>query len=92
MPLPRDGRDDHVGVPRGLLVAGPGELRRLADGGRRGLRAGRVTGADDDPVPGQGQPPGQAPALVAGAAQHADHQAVEVGSGRGLRGSHPLIL
>jgi glycosyltransferase XagB len=92
--LPRHRRDHQVGRAGGVLVGHAGHLRRVGDSGRRGGRALRLARADDHPLAGQGQPAGQAAALVPGTAQNPDRQPGSpfrhlVGH---LHGSHSTIL
>jgi glycosyltransferase XagB len=96
MTLPGHRRDHQVGLAGGVLVDRAGHLRRVADRGRRRGRASRVARADDHPLAGQGQPAGQAAALIPGTAQDPDRHPggslcylVLV---RHVRGSHPMIL
>ncbi len=76
VPVPGHRHDDDV-----ALTGGGGVVRAAhpeADRVRRGLRAGRVARTDDHLLAGLGQPQGQPPPLVAGAAEDTDHQLRDV--------------
>jgi hypothetical protein len=80
---PRNGDDDHVGVAGvGVVAAGQHPVDGARQGGQLGGGLGAPVGgagADAHPLAGAGQPVGQAPPLVAGAAEDADGQPGNVG-------------
>ena len=82
-PLPGHGHDHHVRLAAASALPPDAAAAPLA--GRGGLRARSALREPMSTGWPPAQPVGQPPALVTGATQHPDDQAVEVGSGRGLR-------
>ena len=72
--LIRNRDDDDVGRRGHLGIGRPAhrQVALLAELVRRGLSPAGVPGADDDAVAGEREPPGEAAALVAGAAEDPD--------------------